>query len=119
MAYGLIPVVGADYFARQLPKFFKHSARVVPAVAHIAGFMSASSPIYGFHILTNGWIVVVQVAVIIAGTAASAWATWRIAGRELVPISRSALGVRLTTLGVVLACGAAASVLYVLMHAAS
>ena len=119
MAYGLIPVVGADYFARQLPKFFKHSARVVPAVAHIAGFMSTSSTIYGFHILSNGWIVVVQVAVIIAGTAAAAWATWRIAGRELVPVSRNALGVRLTTLSVVLACGAAASVLYVLMHAAS
>ena len=119
MAYGLIPVVGADYFARQLPKFFKHSARVVPAVAHIAGFMSTSSSIYGFHILSNSWIVVVQVAVIVAGTAAAAWATWRIAGRELVPVSHNALGVRLATLGVVLSCGAAASVLYVLMHAAS
>ncbi len=119
MSYGLIPVMGADYFARQLPKFFKHSARVVPAVAHIAGFSSAQSPIYGFHILSDGWIVVVQVAVIVAGTAAAAWATWRIAGRELVPVSRNALGVRLATLGVVLSCGAAASVLYVLMHAAS
>ena len=119
MAYGLIPVVGADYFARQLPKFFKHSARVVPAVAHIAGFMSTSSSIYQFRILSNGWIVVVQVAVIIAGTAAAAWATWRITGRELVPVSKNALAVRLTTLSVVLACGAAASVLYVLMHAAN
>ncbi len=119
MAYGLIPVVGADYFARQLPKFFKHSARVVPAVAHIAGFGSAKSSIYGFHILSDGWIVVVQVLVIVAGTAAAAWATWRIAGRELVPVSRNALAVRLTTLGVVLAFGALASVLYVLMHAAS
>jgi polyferredoxin len=119
MAYGLIPVVGADYFARQLPKFFKHSARVVPAVAHIAGFSSNHSPIYDFHILSNGWIVVVQVAIIVVGTAAAAWATWRIAGRELVPVSRNALGIRLATLGVVLSCGAAASVLYVLMHAAS
>ena len=119
MAYGLIPVVGADYFARQLPKFFKHAARVVPAVAHIAGYSSARSPIYGFHILTDGWIVVVQVAVILAGTAAAAWATWKIAGRELVPVSRNALGVRIATLGMVLDCGATASVLYVLMHAAS
>jgi hypothetical protein len=38
VAYGLIPVMGADYFARQLPKFFKHAARVVPAVQHVAGF---------------------------------------------------------------------------------
>ncbi len=119
MAYGLIPVVGADYFARQLPKFFKHSARVVPAIAHIAGFSSARSPVYGFHILSDGWIVFVQVAVVVAGTAAAIWSTWRIADRELVPVSRSALGVRLATLGVVLSCGAAASLLYVLMHAAS
>ncbi len=61
----------------------------------------------------------VQVAVILAGTAAAAWATWKIAGRELVPVSRNALGVRIATLGMVLACGATASVLYVLMHAAS
>ena len=119
MAYGLIPVVGADYFARQLPKFFKHATRVVPAVAHIAGFASVHSSLYRLRMLPDGGIVAVQVAVIIAGTAAAAWATWRIAGRELVPASRNALGVRVATLGVVLACGAVASVLYVLMHAAS
>ncbi len=119
LTYGLIPVVGADYFARQLPKFFKHATRVVPAVAHIAGFSSANSTLYGFHILSDGWIVVVQVGVIVAGTAAAAWTTWRIANRELVPVSRSAVGIRLASLGVVLACGATASVLYVLMHAAS
>lgn len=119
MAYGLIPVVGADYFARQLPKFFKHSPRLVPAVAHVAGFSSTASPIYSYHLLANGWIVFVQVAVVVAGTLAALYATWRIANRELVPISRGALGVRLATAGFVVACGAAAAVLYVIMHAAS
>ncbi len=119
MAYGLIPVVGADYFARQLPKFFKHSPRVVPAVLHIGGFSSTQSSLYGFHLLSNGWIVVVQVAIILAGTAASAWAMWRITSRELVPVSRNTVAIRLTTLGLVLASGAVAGVLYVLMHAAS
>jgi NosR/NirI family nitrous oxide reductase transcriptional regulator len=118
IAYGLIPVVGADYFARQLPKFFQHAPRLVPSVAHIAGFSSTHSPIYSLALATNGWIVVIQVAVVALGALASAWASWRIAGRELVPISRSALGVRLVSVGFALACGAAAGLLYVLMHAA-
>ena len=118
MAYGLIPVVGADYFARQLPKFFQHAPRVVPAVAHIAGLSSPRSPIYRFSLMTNGWIVVVQVTVVCLGALAAAWATWRIATNELVPISGHKVAVRLATVGVALACGAAAAVLYVLMHAA-
>ncbi len=119
IAYGLIPVMGADYCARQLPKFFKHSARVVPAVAHIAGFSSAGSPIYATHILTNPWIVNVQVAVIALGTLGALWATWRIASRELVAISRNTLALRVGTLGLVALCGTVAAVLYVAMHAAS
>ena len=117
IAYGLIPVVGADYFARQLPKFFQYSPRVVPAV-HMFGFSSTRSPIYSFAITTNGWIVVIQVAVVVLGTLAATWSTWRITGRELVSISRSGVGVRLATLGLVLGCGAAAAVLYLIMHAA-
>ena len=118
MAYGLIPVMGADYFARQLPKFFQHAPRVVPAVADIAGLSSTRSPFYRFSIMTNGWIVVVQVAVVCLGALAAAWATWRITTNELVPISDHKVAVRVATVGVALACGAAAAVLYVLMHAA-
>jgi NosR/NirI family nitrous oxide reductase transcriptional regulator len=118
ITYGLIPVVGADYFARQLPKFLQHAPRVLPAAAHILGFSSTRSAVYSFGLATNGWIVVVQVAVVALGTLAAAWSTWRITGNELVSISRSRIGVRLTTLFVVLGCGAAAAVLYVIMHAA-
>jgi NosR/NirI family nitrous oxide reductase transcriptional regulator len=118
IAYGLIPVVGADYFARQLPKFFQHSPRVVPAAVHILGLSSARSPIYSFSIMTNGWVVFTQVAVVALGTLAAIWSTWRITGRELLSISRSGAGVRLATLGLVLGCGAAAAVLYLIMHAA-
>ena len=118
MAYGLIPVMGADYFARQLPKFFQHAPRVVPAVADIAGLSSTRSSVYRFSIMTNGWIVVVQVAVVCLGALAAAWATWRITSKELVPISDHKVAVRVATVGVALACGAAAAVLYVLMHAA-
>ncbi len=118
--YGLIPVVGADYFARQLPKFFKHSARLVPAVGHLFGTGGGTaSSVYAFHIINNSWIVVVQVAIIGLGTLGSLWAMWRITKRDLIPVSKNAIAVRMATTSLVLVCGLAASVLYVAMHAAS
>ncbi|MCL4421636.1 MAG: 4Fe-4S binding protein [Actinobacteria bacterium] len=119
VAYGLIPVVGADYFARQLPKFFKHATRIVPAVENIFGAGSTSATLYNTHLLSNPGIVMVQVAVIALGTLASVWATWRISSRELAPIASRPLAARLSAVGLVVACGLAASILYVLMHAAS
>ena len=119
LAYGLIPVMGADYFARQLPKFFKHAARVVPSVQHVAGFSGTGSSLYSARILSDPSIVLVQVAVVVLGTLGALWATWRITSRELVAVSRSALGVRVATMGLVAASGAVVAVLYVAMHAAS
>lgn len=119
LAYGIIPVVGADYFARQLPKFFQHAPRVLPALGHLAGVGSTRSRLYSASILSaNGSIVLAQVLVIVAGTLAALWTTWSITGRELIPISRGRVGLRVATTGLVLCCGAAAAVLYVLMHAA-
>jgi hypothetical protein len=118
VAYGLIPVVGADYFARQLPKFFQHAPRLVPAVQQTFGFAGIRSPLYQASLLPDPRIVIAQVTVIILGTVGALWATWRIAGRELVPVSRSVAGVRVATVGLVLACGLAAAWLYVLINAA-
>jgi NosR/NirI family nitrous oxide reductase transcriptional regulator len=120
IAYGAIPVVGADYFARQLPKFFKHAPRIVPSVGAWFGLGGGvHSSLYGFRILSNPNIVIAQVVVIGLGTLASLWATWKITGRDLVQVSDHAMGARLASLGVVLACGVAAGFLYVIMHAAS
>ncbi|MHB1486878.1 MAG: 4Fe-4S binding protein [Acidimicrobiales bacterium] len=119
LMYGIIPVVGADYFARQLPKFFKHASRIVPSVGHLFGSGSTSSALYHTRLLSNPNIVLVQVIVIALGTIASVWASWRISGRELTAISSRPTAVRLVAVAPALACGAAASVLYVIMHAAS
>ena len=118
VAYGLIPVVGADYFARQLPKFFQHAPRLVPAVQQTFGFAGIRSPLYRASLLSDPRIVIAQVAVIALGTAGALWSMWRIAGRELVPISRGTAGVRAVTAVLVLACGLAAAWLYVLINAA-
>ena len=115
---GSSPSSGPTTSPASCPKFFQYSPRVVPATIHIFGFSSTRSPIYSFAITTNGWIVFIQVAVVVLGTLAAAWSTWRITGRELVSISRSRAGVRFATLGLVLGCGVAAAVLYLIMHAA-
>ncbi|HEX9031657.1 MAG TPA: 4Fe-4S binding protein [Streptosporangiaceae bacterium] len=118
LAYGMIPVVGADYFARQLPKFFQHATRVIPSVQHLIGAGGAHSPLYSMALLSDPRIITAQLVVIGLGTAASLWSTWRITNRELVPVSRNATAVRVASLSLVLICGIAAAWLYVLIQAA-
>ena len=120
VAYGLIPVVGADYLARQLPKFFKHALRIVPAIGSWFGVGGGThSSLYHTQILSDPQIVVAQVVVVALGMAASLWATWRIAKRDIEPLAAHVAGARVAALGLVVACGAAAGYLYVIMHAAS
>ncbi|MHB1929819.1 MAG: 4Fe-4S binding protein [Acidimicrobiales bacterium] len=119
LAYGAIPVVGADYFARQLPKFLKHASRIVPSIGAWFGDGSTHSSLYNLRLLSNPDIVIVQIAVVALGTLGSLWATWRISRRDLLPVATHPGGVRLASLGLMLACGATASFLYVIMHAAS
>ncbi|MHB8827573.1 MAG: 4Fe-4S binding protein [Acidimicrobiales bacterium] len=119
LMYGVIPVVGADYFARQLPKFFQHATRVVPAVGHLFGAGSTSSSLYRTSIIgSNSGIIAVQVGVIAAGTLAAMYASWRIAGRDLARIATSRRRVQVSAATFALVCGIAAAVLYVLMNAA-
>ncbi|MHB8219247.1 MAG: 4Fe-4S binding protein [Acidimicrobiales bacterium] len=119
LAYGLIPLVGSDYFARQLPKFFKHASRIVPSIGAWFGAGSTHSSLYSLRLLSNPRIVVVQVVVVALGMLASLWSTWKISGRDLAPIAGRPLALRVASVGVVLAFAFAAGFLYVIMHAAS
>jgi len=118
LMYGLIPVVGADYFARQLPKFLQHASRIVPAIGHLFGSGSTSSALYNTRLMSDPGIVMVQVAVIALGMFASMWASWKISGRDLIGISRHPAAARAVALALPVACGLVAAVLYVIMHAA-
>lgn len=119
MTYGLIPLVGSDYFARQLPKFFQNATRVIPAALEPFGAGSTRSALYNTHLLADPHIVVAQLAVVTLGTLAAAWAAWRIADRELASLCAHPRAVQVASTGLVFLLGAAAAVLYVLMHAAS
>jgi hypothetical protein len=119
VAYGLIPVVGSDFLARQLPKFFKHSLRIVPAIGSWFGAGSTHSTLYHTHILSNPQIVIAQLIVIGVGMAASLWATHKIAVRDIRPSAAHPLAAELAGISMVLVAAFAAGFLYVIMHAAS
>ncbi len=119
IAYGLIPVVGADYFARQLPKLLKHLPRLFVSIGAWFGHGNTHYSLYSDHLLSVPQIVNVQVAVIALGALASLWAMWKITNRELISVSRNALLVRVSTLASVVLCGGIAIGLYIIMHGAS
>ena len=119
LMYGIIPVVGADYFARQLPKFFQHLPRVAVSVGHLVGVGSTHSALYNASLISsNAGIVAVQVCVVGAGTLAAIWTSWRIAGRDLAPISSHRRGVQISAASFALVVGVATALLYVFMNAA-
>lgn len=118
LSYALIPVVAADYFARQLPKFFTFLTTALPSIGHPFGFGSTSSSLYNHPLLAGNSLVLAQLAVILVGTLAAVWATLRITRRDLVPISGSVAGVKVASVSFVILCGGVAAYLYVLMHAA-
>ena len=116
IAYALIPITGADYFSRQLPKFFKHVARVGSAIVNPIGIHPG---IYNTRLLTNPSIVSVQLAVMGLGTAASLYAAYRISLRDLGPQSSRPKAVVTATLIMVFAISVLATIVYMPMHAAS
>ena len=119
LMYGIIPVVGADYFARQLPKFLQHAPRVLPAVGHLFGAGSTHSSLYNTSLIgSNSGIVAVQVGVVALGTFAAMWTSWKVAGRDLVAVSAHRRSVQFSAAGLALIAGVAAAGLYVLMNAA-
>ncbi len=119
MMYGIIPVVGADYFARQLPKFLQHLPRVPVSIGHRFGFGSPSSSLYNASLISsNGGISAGQGGVIAAGTIAAMWTSWRIAGRDLAPAGGNTRAVQIAGASFALALGVVVAVLYVLMNAA-
>jgi NosR/NirI family nitrous oxide reductase transcriptional regulator len=119
LAYGLIPVVGMDYFARQLPKFFKHVPSLVPAVVGIFGVDTQHWSLVSYHLLSIPAIVEVQVGVMGLGVLGSLWATAHIFKRELASIVRHRALAKLSALALVVLLGGVAGWLYVIMHGAS
>ena len=82
-AYILIPVVGMDYLARQLPKFFDHVLRLVAVVSDPLGlgwnlFGTAHLKVANDALTSQNGTVIAQIVVVLLGLAGSLYAAWRI-----------------------------------------
>lgn len=123
IAYGLIPLVGADYLARQLPKFWNHVPRLINAVSDPFGFGwnifgTAHLAIGKAHLLSPSGVIVSQIVVAAIGGLAATYATTRILHRDGPALSNhprilTAVG---STVVVLLTVGVAA--LFVMMGGA-
>ena len=80
LMYGLIPLMGADFLARVLPKFFNHSPLLVSSILNTFG---QNVDLADFHILSADWLLRSQYIVVGLGMMASVYATWRIAAKDL------------------------------------
>ncbi len=123
LGYGLIPLMGADYLARQLPRFLLHAPRIVIAISDPFAlgwnlFGTAHAPLYDVHLTSGQGLVASQLIVTGLGTLAAAYATWRIAGRDLGPLSSRAAALRAASAIVVVAMGVGVGALYLAMGGA-
>jgi NosR/NirI family nitrous oxide reductase transcriptional regulator len=119
LSYAMIPVVGMDYFARQLPKFFKHVPRLIPSIAEIFGVHAQNWTLATYRLLPNPDIINVQLAVMVLGAIGSVYAVLRIFDRDLAQIVKHPLAAKVVAVTSMIAFAAVAGWLYVIMHAAS
>jgi hypothetical protein len=122
LMYAAAPLVGADYLARQLPKFFGGALTVIPAAGRALG-IAASGPgpsagpsdtaMAGPHA-----VVAAKLVVVIVGALASAVLAARTFAVELRPALRSPAPAATGAVGFIATAGALIAWLYVLIEAA-
>ena len=128
-AYALIPVAAADYLARQLPRFIKHTPRVVSSVLGELGVHTGwyNMTIFAQHVKSFdnlpsyiGWqIVGIQLGVMAIGLALSLWVMKRIFKRDIAMLTARPAVAKMMSIFMVLAIGMSMLLLYIPMHAAS
>jgi len=121
--YGLLPIMAADYLARQLPRFFDHALRIVPAISDPFSvgwnlFGTAHSRLYDVHLMSPTGVVWSQIVVVLIGAAASLYTTHKNVSRDMAALTARPGWLRLLGAGFVLAMAAAMIVLYVVMGGA-
>lgn len=124
LSYGLIPLMGVDYLARQLPKFWLDAPKLIGAVSDPFSFGwnlfgTAHLGIADTQILGTGGVIVTQVAVVALGTLGAVYATLRIARRDLGGLTDHPRLLAVVTAAAWGIGGVAVAALYVVMGAAT
>ncbi len=113
--YGLIPLIGADFLARVMPKFFNHAALVVSSVAGVFG---GNLNLDDFHILPADWVVRAQYIVIGLGMVGAVYATNKIVKKDLWGLTEHKTLARLLPTIIAVVAGAGLIALYFFMNGA-
>jgi hypothetical protein len=113
--YGLIPLVGANFLARVMPKFFNHAARLPSSIIGVFGKQVSWAD---FHILPNEWLVRLQYLIVLLGTIAAVYTTFKIAGKDYKELTGNSKLVRILPVLVAVLLGLGMIVLYYFMNGA-
>lgn len=84
ITYGIIPLFGADFLARVMPKFFNNAPKVVGIVGNSFG---AHLDLANVAILPNNWLVRLQMIVVGLGTVAALYVTAKIMRKDVSDIA--------------------------------
>ena len=124
IAYGLIPLMAVDYLARQLPKFWMGSPKLIASISDPFGygwnlFGTAHAGIAGAQILGTNGIIATQVLLVALGTIGSIYATVRIVRRDLARQTKHPRVLAAVSSGAWALCGVGIATLYIAMGAAT
>ena len=124
IAYSLIPLMGVDYLARQLPKFWLNSPKLLASVSDPFAygwnlFGTAHLGIASAQILSIDGVIASQVVIVALGTAGAIYAVVRIARRDLAKLTDHPRALIAVSAGTWALVGAAVATLYVAMGAAA
>lgn len=123
IAYGLTPIVASDYLARQLPRFFDHALRIIPAISDPFAlgwnlFGTAHSTLYNAHLLSTNGVIGVQVGITAVGGLAAAYVTTKIMNRDMKHLTNKPLLMKSLCIGFVILSTVAVAGLYIAMGGA-
>lgn len=113
--YGLIPLMGADFVARVMPKFFNHAPRLISSIIGIFGTQVSWADL---HILPNDWLVRAQYLIIAIGTVTAIYTSTKIAGKDYHELTHKAKTVQIISASVALLLGVGMLALYFWMQGA-
>ncbi len=123
LAYAMIPLVAADFLARQLPRFFDHMLRIVPSISNPFAwnwnvFGTAGSLLYGVHLLTQNGVVAAQLAVIAIGGLGSLYSLHRITRLDLSSLTNRPVLMEIASIALMVLTTLGTGWLYVAMAGA-
>ena len=113
--YGLMPLMGSDFVARVLPKFFNHAARLPASIAGIFGTQVSWAD---FQILPNDWVVRLQYLFVFLGTIASVYSISKIVKKDYSTLTKHTSLVRVILSVFMVLVGAGLIALYFYMNGA-